>query len=64
MEGQSGYAERMFAHTCKHCLFLIDKSKLAVAKLARDLVMDPTNIRDAGKYGNAVYLPYVDPFIL
>jgi hypothetical protein len=26
--------------------------------------MDPTNTRDIERYGNAVYLPYVDPFIL
>ncbi|KAF9643717.1 hypothetical protein BDM02DRAFT_3191302 [Thelephora ganbajun] len=55
--GQSGYAQRMFAHTCKHCSFLITRSKLAVAKFVHDLVMDPTNTRDAEKYGNAVYLP-------
>lgn len=42
---------------------MIDRSNLAVAKFARDLVMDPTNTRDVEKYGNAVYLPYVDPFI-
>lgn len=63
-EGQSGYAERAFAHACKHCSFLIDRDKLAVAKFARDFVMDPTNTRDAEKYGNAIYLPYVDPFTL
>lgn len=56
-EGQSGYAERMFTHTCKHCSFSIDRSKLAIAKFVRDLVMDPTNTRDAEKYGNAIYLP-------
>ena len=60
-EERSGYAERMFSHTCKHCSFSIDRSKLAVAKFARDFVMDPTNSRDAEKYGNATYLPYVDP---
>jgi len=54
----------MFAHTCEHCSFLIDRSKLAVAKFARDFVMDPTNTRDMEKYGNAIYLPYVDSFVL
>ena len=63
-EGQSGYAERLFAHTCEHCSFSIDRSKLAVAKFARDFVMDPTNTRDVEKYGNAIYLPYVDLFVL
>lgn len=54
----------MFAHTCQHCSFLIDRSKLAVAKFVRDFVMDPTNTRDIEKYGNAIYLPYVYPSIL
>jgi hypothetical protein len=49
----------MFAYTCEPCSFPIDRSKLAVAKFVRDLVMDPTNIRDVENYGNAVYLPYV-----
>ena len=59
---KTGYAERMFAHTCEHCSFAIDRSKLAVAKFARDFVMDPTNTRDVEKYGDAIYLPYVVPF--
>ena len=58
---QTGYAERMFAHTCEHCSFAINRSKLAVAKFARDFVMDPTNTRDIEKYGDAIYLPYVVP---
>ena len=62
-EKKTGYAERMFAHTCEHCSFVIDRNKLAVAKFARDLVMDPTNTRDIEKYGSAVYLPYVVPCI-
>ena len=63
-EGHSGYAERMFAHACKHCSFLIDRGKLAIAKFAHDIVMDPTNTRDVERYGNAIYLPYANPFIL
>ena len=63
-EGKTGYAERMFTHTCKHCSFLIDRNKLAVAKFARDIVMDPTNTRDAERYGNAVYLPYANTSIM
>jgi len=51
----------MFAHTCTHCSFLIDRGKLAVAKFAHDFVMDPANTRDTEKYGNAVYLPYACP---
>ena len=60
-EGQSGYAERMFAHTCGQCSFSIERSNLAVAKFARDFVLDPSNTRDLKKYGNATYLPYVCP---
>lgn len=60
-EGKTGYAERMFAHTCKHCSFEIDRNKLAVAKFARDFAMDPTNTRDVKKYGSAIYLPFVVP---
>ena len=58
-KGNTGYAERMFSHTCEKCSFLIDRNKLAVAKFAHDFVMDPTNTRDVEKYGNALYLPYV-----
>jgi len=54
----------MFAITCEHCSCPIDRSKLALAKFIRDFVMDPTNTRDVEKYGNATYLPYVDPSIL
>ena len=61
MEGQTGYAERVFAHTCEHCSFLIDREKLAIAKFAHDFVMDPANTRDTERYGNAVYLPYACP---
>ena len=63
-EEHSGYAERMFTYTCEHCSFPVDRSKLAVAKFARDFVMDPTNTRDVEKYGSGVYLPYVDPFVM
>lgn len=54
----------MFAHKCGKCSGLIDRDRLAVAKFARDFVMDPTNTRDVEKHGNAVYLPYVDSSIL
>ena len=54
----------MFSYDCEHCSFSIDRGKLAIAKFAHDFVMDPANTRDVERYGNAVYLPYVDPCIL
>ena len=47
-----------------HCSFVIDRGALAVAKFAREFVMDPTNTRDIERYGNAIYLPYVGLFFL
>ena len=57
--GSTGYAQQGFFTNCNACNFRITRETLAVAKFARDLVLDPNNPSDFFLYKCAVYLPCV-----
>jgi hypothetical protein len=56
--GGTGYAQKGFVINCSACNFHITRQTLAVAKFARDLVLDPNDPSDSFLFKCAVYLPY------
>lgn len=54
---KSGLAQERFSCVCESCQFPITRENLAVDKFVNDLVKDPKNLDDVGKFGDAVYLP-------
>lgn len=60
--GRTGYAQKGFFINCGACNFRITRETLAVAKFARDLVLDPNSPSDFFVFKCAVYLPYVIAF--
>ena len=50
-------AQTNFSCVCKSCQFTITRESLAVDKFVNDLVKDPKNIDDVGRFEDSVYLP-------
>jgi len=54
---KTGLAQDGFTCVCNACRFVVTREKLVLAKLVGDLVKDPKNFEDVGRYRDAVYLP-------
>ncbi|KAF9790368.1 hypothetical protein BJ322DRAFT_1168850 [Thelephora terrestris] len=54
---KTGLAQEAFTCVCESCGFSVTRENLLADKFVKDLVKDPKNLDDVGRFGDAVYLP-------